>query len=239
MSLLSRLRDKQATKAATATPATFATEANSCGRSAASAAAVAVARWPQEQITVTVEVGAVDAVTTSRWWLIHCPDRDPLKLACFPEATHADILERYPAAVVVEPFTQTICQAPAPLTANEEMVIWAWLALIEETDASVIGEVIAQCQQDAIARDYFSARALAELPKPTVFADDRRTCDQCTNLKGLRCQAAKRGEINASRNFEPIRDLPQRCEGYTPCGKDPDRRPERERWPKRIHKGGE
>lgn len=36
---------------------------------------------------------------------------------------------------------------------------------------------------------------------PDTFPDDRR------------CQAAKRGEIVASRNYEPIRDLPQRCEG--------------------------
>jgi hypothetical protein len=55
----------------------------------------------------------------------------------------------------------------------------------------------------------------AELPKPAPFPDDRRTCEQCANL-GNRCQAAKRGEIVASRNYEPIRDLPRRCEGYTP-----------------------
>ncbi len=238
MSLLSRLRDKQAAKTATATPATFATQASAQSRAVAGVAAVAVARWPQEQITVTVEVGAADAVTTSRWWLIHYPDRRPLKLACFPEATRADILERYPAAVVVEPFTQTICQAPAPLTANEEMAIRAWLVLIEETDPSVIAEVMAQCQQDAGARDYFSARALAELPKPSAFPDDRRTCDQCVNLKALRCQAAKRGEINASRSYEPIRDLPQRCEGYAPNAEDPDRRSGREHWSMRIYKGG-
>jgi hypothetical protein len=125
------------------------------------------------------------------------------------------------------------------LTANEEIAIRAWLALIEETDPLVIAELIAQCQQDAGARDYFSARALAELPKPAVFADDRRTCDQCTNLRGLRCQAAKRGEVNASRNYEPIRDLPQRCEGYAPNADDLDRRPGRERWSMPIRKGGE
>jgi hypothetical protein len=61
----------------------------------------------------------------------------------------------------------------------------------------------------------------AELPKPNPFPDDRRTCEQCANLLGNRCQAAKRGGIVASRNYEPIRDLPRRCEGYVPvatCG---------------------
>jgi hypothetical protein len=119
------------------------------------------------------------------------------------------------------------------------MAIRAWLALIEETDPLVIAEVIAQCQQDAGVRDYFHARALAELPMPSAFPDDRRTCDQCLNLKALRCQAARRGEINASRNYEPIRNLPQRCEGYAPNADDPDRRPGRERWSMRTYKGGE
>ncbi len=239
MSLLSKLREKQATKIATATPATFATKAYSSGRSVANAATVNVAKSPQEQIAATVEVEAFDAVTVSRWWLVYYPERDPLKVAFFPEATRVDILERYPAAVAVEPITLTIHQALASLTANEEMAIRAWLALIEETDPLVIAEVIAQCQQDAGARDYFQARALVELPKPSAFPDDRRTCDQCINLKALRCQAAKRGEINASRSYEPIRDLPQRCEGYAPTADDPDRRPGRERWSMRIHKGEE
>jgi hypothetical protein len=236
MSLLSKLREKQATKIATAT---FATQVSAKGRAVAIVATVDVARSLQVQITATAKASVADAANSSSWWKVHYPDRDPVTVSCYPPVTHTEILMRYGGAVAVERFARIIRQASTPFTANEEMAIRAWLLLIEETDPSVIGEVIAQCQQDAIARDYFSARALAELPKPSVFADDRRTCDQCTNLKGLRCQAAKRGEINASRNFEPIRDLPQRCEGYTPYGEDPDRRPGRERWSKRIHNGGE
>jgi hypothetical protein len=57
----------------------------------------------------------------------------------------------------------------------------------------------------------------SDTPKPDSCADDRRTCDQCANLIAGQCQAAKRGEIiGASRNYEPIRDLPRRCEGYAP-----------------------
>ena len=81
------------------------------------------------------------------------------------------------------------------------------------------------------ARDYFTGRAALALPKTDPFPDDRRTCDQCANLIARRCQAAKRGEIVASQNYEPIRDLPRRCEGYAPGEGDTDRRPGRERWP--------
>lgn len=125
------------------------------------------------------------------------------------------------------------------LSAKEETPIRAWLALIKETDPATIAEVIGQCQRDADARDYFIGRAAAELPKPDAFPDDRRTCDQCANLIARRCQAAKRGEIVANWNYEPIRDLPRRCEGYAPGAGDPDRRHGRERWPGLIQKGDE
>ena len=87
------------------------------------------------------------------------------------------------------------------LLAEEETAIRAWLAMIEETDPATIAEVIGQCQRDADARDYFTGRAAAELPKPDPFHDDRRTCTQCANLIVGKCQAAKRGEIVASRNY--------------------------------------
>ncbi len=224
---------------ATATPATFATQEAERGRTVASVATVAVAKFPQGQTAPPAKVGAGDTATASRWWLIHYPDRDPVEVACCPEATHADILERHPDAVAAEPFTPTIRQPSAPLTAEEETAIRAWLALIEETDPATIAEVIGQCQRDADARDYFTRRAAAELPKPDPFPDDRRTCDQCANLIARRCQAAKRGEIVVSRNYEPIRDLPRSCECYAPGAADADRRPGRERWPGLIQKGGE
>lgn len=175
--------------------------------------------------------GIGDTATAFRWWLIHYHDRDPLEVACCPEATHAEILEWYPDAVAAEPFTPSIRQPSAPMTFGEETAIRAWLALIEETDPATIAKVISQCLRDADARDYFIQQAAAELPKPDPFPDDRRTCDQCANLIARRCQAAKRGEIVASRNYEPIRDLPRRCEGYAPGADDPDRRHVRERWP--------
>jgi hypothetical protein len=80
--------------------------------------------------------------------------------------------------------------------------------------------------------DVFDREAFEEFDVPVWGGgDDRRTCYQCTNLIDRRCTAAKRGEILASRNYEPIRDLLRRCEGYSPGADDPDRRHGRERWP--------
>jgi hypothetical protein len=200
---------------------------------------LAAIRESKAEIIEALKVGVGDTATTSRWWLIHYPDRDALEVTCYPDATHAEILERYPDAIAAEPFEPAIRQASAPLTAEEEMAIRAWLALIEETDPATIAEVIARCQRDADARDYFTGRAALGLPKPDTFPDDRRTCDQCANLIARRCLAAKRGEIVASRNYEPIRDLPRRCEGYAPGAADTDRRLGRERWPGLIQKGNE
>ena len=202
-----------------------------------------VIREHKAEIIDVLKVGAGDTATASRWWLIHYPDRDPVEVACCPEATHADILERHPDAVAAEPFTPTIRQPSVPLAASEETAIRAWLALIEETDPATIAEVIGQCQRDADARDDFTGRAAADnLQKnraDAAFDDDRRTCDQCANLIARRCQAAKRGEIVASRNYEPIRELSRRCEGYAPGADDPDRRHGRGRWPELIQKGYE
>lgn len=242
MSLLSRLREKQAGKVATATPATFATQAGGERRTVASVATVAVAKSPQVQTASPAKVGAGDTATASRWWLIHYPDRDPVEVLCCPEATHADILEQHPDAIAAEPFTPTFRQPSAPMTASEETAIRAWLALIEETDPATIAEVIGQCQRGCgCAGLLHRAAAAHNLQKNRADAadDDRRTCDQCANLIARRCQAAKRGEIVASRSYEPIRDLPRRCEGYAPGADDPDRRHGRERWPGLIQKGCE
>ncbi len=238
MTLSALIRKRDTGNLATATPAFSATQPKGEVATVARIATVAVANPTEEKAREPEKVSSRDTATASHWWLIHYPDRDPLEVACCPEATHAEILERHPDAVAAEPFTPTMRQPSAPLTAEEETAIRAWLALIEETDPATIAEVLSQCQRDADARDYFTGRA-AELPKPDPFPDDRRTCDQCANLLARRCQAAKRGEIVASRNYEPIRDLPRRCEGYAPGPEDTDRRPGRERWPGLIQKGGE
>lgn len=56
--------------------------------------------------------------------------------------------------------------------------------------------------------------------------DERRTCQQCRNLSGDgRCLAAWRGELRGViRDFEPIKDMLQRCASYAPGPDDIDQR---------------
>ena len=205
MSLLSNLRKRQAERFATATPATLATLDGIKGRTVATVATVAVATSPQGQTAKPAKVGAGDAALTSHWWLLHYPDRNPVEVACCPEATQAEILEWDTGAIAADPFEPTVKPPTARITAEEEKAIRAWLELIEETDPAAITEVIEKCQRVADAREYFIGRAAAELPKPDP--DDRRTCSQCANL------------------------IARRCEGYAPGQDDPDQRHGRERWP--------
>lgn len=232
MTLSALIRKRDTGKVATAIPAIFATQPKGEAGTVARIATVAVASPKERKAAPPAKVGAGDTATASRWWLIHFSDRDPLQVACYPDATHAEILERHPKALAAEPFTPTIRQPTAPLTFDEEAAIRAWLARIEETDPATIAEVVGQCQRDADARDYFTGRAAAELPKPDPFPDDRRTCDQCLNLRGRACTIAKPGGlVSANVGYRPAPDTPQRCAGYLPNATDTDQQPGGERWP--------
>ncbi len=164
MSLLSRLREKQASKVATATAATFATQAGGESRTVAGVATVAVAtarkpvpearHAPQEKVWS----GGGGTGIASRWWLIHYSNRDPLEVSCCPDATHAEILERHPDAIAAEPYVPTVRKPSTPLTKEEETAIRALLVNIGETDPATVEQVIDQCQQDADARKYFLSR---------------------------------------------------------------------------------
>ncbi|MDP2834121.1 MAG: hypothetical protein Q8Q28_12685 [Pseudomonadota bacterium] len=57
---------------------------------------------------------ADDAATASRWWLIHYLNREPVQVASFPPATHAEVLQGRPDAVAAEPLYQS---APHPTRA--------------------------------------------------------------------------------------------------------------------------
>jgi hypothetical protein len=177
---------------------------------------------------VATEVGIAH-----RAWLIHFTDRDTVEVYCAPPATHAEVLERHPDAVAAESFTPTIRQPSTPMAASEEMAIRAWLALIEETDPVTIAEVISRCQRDADARDYFTGRATAELPKSAPLPDDRRTCNQCINLRQRACAIAKpeaEALVVANRGYRPDPARLLRCVGFAPMENDLDQRPGEKRW---------
>ncbi|MDO9227086.1 MAG: hypothetical protein Q8M09_06900 [Pseudomonadota bacterium] len=72
-------------------------------RTVASVATVSVATPPKAK-----------TAKASRWWLIHYPDREPAQVACYPDATHAVMLERHPEAIAAEPINQA---APEPARA--------------------------------------------------------------------------------------------------------------------------
>jgi hypothetical protein len=96
-----------------------------------------------------------------------------MEVACCPEATHADVLDRHPDAVAAEPFTPTTRQPPTPLTAEEETAIRAWLELIEETDKAIIAEVIGRCQRDSDARDVLRQPRGGYAPGAAIPIGDR------------------------------------------------------------------
>lgn len=240
MTLANLIRKREPATPANANPAKAANDGREGREPLARLATLALANPTEEKPAKPAKVGAGDAASASRWWLIHYPDRDSVEVACYPDATYAEILERHPDAVATEPFTPTIRQASPPLTASEETAIRAWLALIEETDPATIAEVIGQCQRDADVRDYFTGRTISEnqddlaVDRNRLETDHRRPCSQCLNLRGRVCSIAKpeRGAlVVANQGYQPAPDTLQRCAGYLPNASDTDQRLGRERWP--------
>ena len=226
MILSALIRKRDARNLATAISAISATQPEGEAATVARIATVAVANLKVEKVALP----ANDPTSRYWMWLIHFADAEPRTCTFSPEVSHGEVLAQFPDAVTAEPVVNSTSDALPALTAQEEAAIRAWLARIEETDPATIAEVIGHCQRDADVRDYFTERAALALPRSACFPDDRRTCSQCANLIARRCQAAKRGEIVANRNYEPICDLPRRCESYVPGAGDPDSRHGPERW---------
>lgn len=154
---------------------------------------------------------------TAHHWLIHFAGREPLEVVCAPAENQATMLARYPAALKAEPFTPPLQLASSPLGGTDEAAMRAWLAHIGEIDPACISEVLGLCRQDAAALDYFLGRAREAAPAATH--DERRTCAQCAQLNSRgQCLAARRGEIDAARNYSPVHDILRRCHAFVPKG---------------------
>ena len=72
-------------------------------------------------------------------------------------------------------------------------------------------------------------------PANTVYdGDDRIHCTDCSwlSMSGV-CRAAgpKHKPVVANHGYQPVRDLPRRCEGFAPYANNPDQRRGLERWP--------
>lgn len=84
-----------------------------------------------------------------------------------------------------------------------------------------------------VASEFAAAHSDAQHAKP-VDHDDRIRCTDCSQLSmsGV-CRAAgpKGKPVVANRGYQPVRDLPRRCEGFAPYGDNPDQRRGFKRWP--------
>ena len=75
--------------------------------------------WIKAETCETPETCGITIITSDAtyWhWLLHFADREPLEVYCNPDATHAEILERYPGALAAEP----IPEPPKPVLSPSE-----------------------------------------------------------------------------------------------------------------------
>ena len=80
-----------------------------------------------------------------------------------------------------------------------------------------------------------SAAARSNAQRANSVDDDDRICfTDCSwlSMSGV-CRAAgpKHKPVVANRGYQPVRDLPRRCEGFAPYANNPDQRRGFERWP--------
>jgi hypothetical protein len=97
---------------------------------------------------------------TSWGWWIEFPDRYQVTAHYSPEVSIEQVRRDYPDAVSIAPHELPIQSPAAPMTAEEETAIRAWLAHIEETDPEIVGGVLRQCRDDEAARAYFVGQAM-------------------------------------------------------------------------------
>mgnify|MGYP000331819812 CR=1 FL=1 len=85
----------------------------------------------------------------------------------------------------------------------------------------------------AVSPESTAARSDAQPANPADH-DDRIRCTDCSwlSMSGV-CRAAgpKHKPVVANRGYQPVRDLPRRCEGFAPYANNPDQRRGFERWP--------
>jgi hypothetical protein len=86
--------------------------------------------------------------------------------ACTPDTCDTPA-KTITASEITQPAKALQKGVAAPLNANTETAIRAWLAHINETDQEIIDEVLDKCRADGEARAYFLRRA-EEVPPPRV-----------------------------------------------------------------------
>jgi len=89
-------------------------------------------------------------------------------------------------ATVAQVATVAVTEQPKPLPAlssDEESNIRAWLAYIEETDPTIIAEVLDKCRNDLEARRFFLEQS-KEVPLPTTVNSPTR-CGDCVHFEHI------------------------------------------------------
>ncbi|MDD2742695.1 MAG: hypothetical protein PHV02_10495 [Rhodocyclaceae bacterium] len=120
---------------------------------------------------------------------------------------------------------------------------WIGACTLDTPDTPQIikaGDVAAEAIADMAGNPLSSFQAEIAVDRnssilPTVAdTDDRRTCQQCLNLRRRICSIAKpeRGAmVVANMGYRPQPDSLHRCAGYLPNATDNDQRLGGERWP--------
>ena len=153
-------------------PATLIREAQSdgvmlslslAGNIKASGDRAAVDRWlpmirdRKAEIIDALKISAPDTASASRWWVIHYPDRDPLELAFYPEATYAEILEWHPESIRAEPVRRDENRDSDP---QADSVSLKWAELVGEDDPVAIGAFVRAVRFDPDARNWIMGQLI-------------------------------------------------------------------------------
>lgn len=152
---------------------------------------------------------------------------EPKAFATATPATFATQLgER--AATVARVATVAVANSPEGKTASQDDEAKASHA--EIASAAAMPEFVA-LMQIVFAPDSAVDRTKYNLPT-VPDDDDRRTCNQCLNLRMKVCTIAAQGAmVSANRGYRPDPSTLLRCIAYLPNKTDTNQQPGRERWP--------
>lgn len=107
---------------------------------------------------------AHENIIFSLWWLLHFPEREPVQVWTAPPASHAEILERHPAAIAAEPCAPPLSKAEKCMEADDVGAITEWVEAVGG-DADDLAIVLRQCDEDVEARVYYIREAGATADK--------------------------------------------------------------------------
>ena len=168
---------------------------------------------PPAQPTRAIE----DTNTTSAWWLLHYPDREPVQLVSHPPATLAQMLQQHLEALAAEPMSEP---SPAPhLTAEADRSCWPHSSAMNSVEIGTFMARLARFTDKGM--DYDQAEALADkLVQRDREGDDRRHCLECRHLQGAgrwRCGNWHRAGVARDGLARDLVLMLQRCDGYHPA----------------------